>query len=141
MHICLGISVHLLPEERVLGGIDIFLPYIKDYFLTFKGKSIRTAEWKEHLYIYWSVHGGPEKVKTLDSVDWNAWLYGEGVDLPVKMEYDESLAQTAYELAERWDAARGVNSDTPDFKATDLDSFDSNQISGAQVIQYRQLQY
>ena len=28
-----------------------------------------------------------------------AWLHGEGTELPVKMEYDTTLAQQAYDLA------------------------------------------
>ena len=35
------------------------------------GKSITTTQWKDHLYAYWTKHGGEEKVKILDSVDWD----------------------------------------------------------------------
>lgn len=35
------------------------------------GQSISTEMWKEHLYNYWSKHGGEEKIKILDGVDWN----------------------------------------------------------------------
>lgn len=45
------------------------------------------------------------------------------------MEYDISLAKQAYDLAERWDAARSKSVDSLDFKPTDLDSFDTNQKS------------
>lgn len=58
-----------------------------------------------------------------------AWFYGEGLSLPVEMEYDLSLAKQAYNLAERWDAARSKSVDSLDFKSTDLDSFDTNQKS------------
>lgn len=54
-----------------MGGLDAFLPYVRDYVNTFMGKSINTDIWKEHLYNYWRTHGGEEKVKILDSVDWN----------------------------------------------------------------------
>ena len=46
----------------------------------FMGRSITTQQWKDHLYDYFQNHGGQEKVKLLDSVDWNvgnsllAWL-------------------------------------------------------------------
>ncbi|KAJ7630308.1 peptidase family M1-domain-containing protein [Roridomyces roridus] len=118
----------LLHIEQTIGGLDVFLPYVKDYVSTFMGKSITTDQWKNHLYEYYTQNGGPEKVKLLDSIDWNAWLYGEGVKLPVDMEktYDSSLAQAAYALAERWDASRG--GDASSFKKGDLDGFDSNQI-------------
>jgi leukotriene-A4 hydrolase len=115
--------------ERTLGGLDVFLPYVKDYVETFIGQSITTAQWKEHLFSYWEKHGGPEKIKALNTVDFDAWFYGEGVELPVKMEYDLTLAETAYKLAERWDAARNAT-DIPklDFKKSDLEGFNSNQI-------------
>ena len=59
-----------------------------------------------------------------------AWLHGEGIELPVKMEYDMTLAKRAYELAARWDASRATSDVSElDFKESDLDGFDSNQIS------------
>jgi len=115
--------------EQTLGGLEIFLPYVKDYVETFIGKSITTAQWKEHLYGYWGKHGGSEKVKALDSINWDAWFYGEGTELPVEMSYDTTLAKAAYDLAERWDAARrDTDTSKLDFKETDLQDFDSNQI-------------
>lgn len=141
--------------ERTLGGLDAFLPYVRDYVNTFMGQSITTEQWKSHLYGYYKEHGGEEKVKALDSVDWNvscfplsfgyahrliylaqAWFYGEGLTLPVKMEYDMTLAKQAYALAEQWDASRSI----PDisklqFKKTDLDTFNSNQIGMPLIIQ------
>jgi len=95
---------------------------------TFIGKSITTAQWKAHLYSYWEKHGGTEKVKALDSVNWDAWFYGEGVELPVKMDYDLTLAQKAYKLAKRWDAAREIDISKVDFTKSDLKEFNSNQI-------------
>ena len=127
MSACLFYS-RLYSTERTLGGLDVFLPYVKDYVEAFIGKSITTAQWKAHLYSYWEKHGGAEKIKALDSVNWDAWLYGEGVDLPVKMDYDLTLAETAYKLAERWDAARTTDISKLDFKESDLKDFNSNQI-------------
>lgn len=117
-----------ISAERTLGGLDVFLPYVKDYVETFIGKSITTAQWKDHLYAYWQKNGDPEKIKALDSVDWNAWFYGQGTQLPVHMEYDLSLAEKAYKLAERWDAARNTEVSHLDFKDSDLKDFNSNQI-------------
>ncbi|KAJ7116299.1 hypothetical protein C8R44DRAFT_832437 [Mycena epipterygia] len=122
-------SNFILHLERTLGGLDVFLPYVKDYVQTFIGKSITTQQWKAHLYEYYTKNGGPEKIKLLDSIDWNAWFYGEGLKLPVKMEYDDSLAQEAYALANRWDASRSVAEVSGlDFKKSDLDTFSSTQI-------------
>lgn len=136
LSLCWPLKFLDFPPERTLGGIDAFLPYIKDYFTTFKGKSITTAQWKDHLYAYWTTHGGPEKVEALDSVDWGAWLHGEGIHLPVKMEYDESLAQAAYDLAQRWDNVRNRGGNETDFQESDLESFNSNQISPPRVVYF-----
>ncbi len=62
-------SNFILHLERTLGGLDVFLPYIYDYVKTFQGKSISTKQWKDHLYAYYAQN--PEKVKALDSVDWD----------------------------------------------------------------------
>ncbi|KLO11271.1 hypothetical protein SCHPADRAFT_855590, partial [Schizopora paradoxa] len=121
-------SNFLLYLERILGGLDVFLPYVRDYVETFMGQSITTEMWKEHLYNYWTKHGGEEKIKILNSVDWNTWFYGEGLTLPVEMEYDTTLAREAYALADKWDASRNFNITSLEFKKTDLDGFDTNQI-------------
>ena len=63
------------PTERILGGLDIFLPYVKDYVETFIGKSITSEQWKEHLYAYFSKSGDPEKIKALDGVNWDVSLF------------------------------------------------------------------
>ena len=51
------------------------------------------------------------------------------MDLPVKLEYDTTLAKQAYELAARWDAARS-SPDLSQFKAEDIKDFNTNQMSG-----------
>ena len=43
------------------------------------------------------------------------------------MKYDLTLAQQAYALAGCWDASRGKDISSLDFKSNDLDDFDSNQ--------------
>jgi leukotriene-A4 hydrolase len=117
----------LLHLERTLGGLDVFLPYVKDYVNTYQGKSITTEMWKEHLYTYFRKHGGEDKINALNSVDFNAWLHGDGMELPVKMEYDDTLAKQAYEIAEKWNRARDIPVDKLPFKASDVESLNSNQ--------------
>ncbi|KAF9014887.1 peptidase family M1-domain-containing protein [Cyathus striatus] len=118
----------LLYLERILGGLEEFLPYVKDYVGTFMGQSITTGQWKDHLYEYYKTHGSPENIKALDDVDWNAWFYGEGLELPVLLTYDTTLATVAYNLAERWNVARSTDTSKLDFRETDLDDFNGNQI-------------
>ncbi|KAF8633192.1 hypothetical protein AX15_001489 [Amanita polypyramis BW_CC] len=119
----------LLYLERHLGGLDAFLPYVKDYVNTFMGKSITTDQWRTHLYNYFRESGDDEKVKALDRVDWNAWLHGEGLELPVTLVYDMTLAENAFTLADRWDNSRSVvDISQLDFKQSDLEGLDANQI-------------
>jgi len=117
----------ILHLERTLGGLDVFLPYIREYVNTFTGKSITADQWKTHLYDYYRRNGGDEKVKLLDSVDWQAWFYGEGLKLPVELKYDTTLATQAYELAAKWDASRNTAVAKLTFSASDLSNFSSNQ--------------
>lgn len=58
------------PVERTVGGLDIFLPYVRDYVNAFMGKSITTDQWKEHLYTYFEKHH-LEKVGALDGINWD----------------------------------------------------------------------
>ncbi|KAK2459750.1 hypothetical protein APHAL10511_008182 [Amanita phalloides] len=119
----------LLYLEQQVGGLDVFLPYVRDYVNTFMGKSITTDQWKAHLYKYFTENGGDEKVRILDKVDWNAWLHGEGLELPVKLDYDVTLAEKAFALADRWNASRSVPDVSQlDFNESDLEGLDTNQI-------------
>ncbi|KAK0236610.1 hypothetical protein EDD85DRAFT_952572 [Armillaria nabsnona] len=63
--------------DRTIGGLDVFLPYVSDYVNMFMGKSITTNEWKAHLYAYYEKHGGPERIKAFDSIDWDAYSLAE----------------------------------------------------------------
>ncbi|KAG8882806.1 hypothetical protein FRB97_007740 [Tulasnella sp. 331] len=122
-------SNFLLYLERQLGGLDIFLPYIRDYVQTFRGKSIRTDDWKEHIFKYFEANGGKEKLDILNAVDYEAWLHGEGLELPVAIKYDTTLAQQSYDLAEKWDKSRETKDpSTLNFSEGDLKPLSSNQI-------------
>ncbi|GAA5864072.1 hypothetical protein JCM8547_005126 [Rhodosporidiobolus lusitaniae] len=119
----------LLYLERLVGGLEVFNPYHKDYVKTFSGKVLTTAEWEKHFWSYWSQF--PEREKILkEKVDWNAWLNGEGLELPVKMEYDLTLATACYTLAKKWLSVR--NASRMDLRASfsksDLASFSATQI-------------
>ncbi|KAG8897701.1 hypothetical protein FRB99_007980, partial [Tulasnella sp. 403] len=121
-------SNFLLYLERQLGGLDVILPYLQDYVKTFRGKSIRTDDWKAHLFKYFEANGGKEKVDILNKVDFEAWLHGEGLDLPVPIPYDTTLAQKAYDLARAWDESRSKDTTNLPFSESDLKDFSSNQI-------------
>ncbi|KAH7106395.1 peptidase family M1-domain-containing protein [Auriculariales sp. MPI-PUGE-AT-0066] len=119
-------SNFLLYLENTLGGKDVLLRFASDYVNTFTGKSITTDQWKEHLYAYFKKND-PKKIEALDSVDWDAWFFGQGESLPVQPQYDTTLAEKAYALAKRWDDSRGSPSSKLSFKKEDLDDFTSNE--------------
>lgn len=118
----------LLYLERVVGGLDVFAPYIKAYFETFAGQSISTQEWQEHLLAFFASN---EKASAaLRQVDWDAWLHGEGLELPVKLEYNETLAVEAFALAARWEQAIAQQVPVGDsqFSPRDMEGWNTNQV-------------
>lgn len=91
---------------------------------TFKGKSLDTVMWKNHLFKYFDDQ--PEVISQLKTVDWEAWLHGHGLELPVRPKYDTSLADDAHALAKKWNMARKDTS--VKFSPEDIKGFSSNQI-------------
>jgi leukotriene-A4 hydrolase len=69
--------------EKLLGGDEIFEPYLRAHVQEFAGRSINTNDWKDFLYSFMAKNFGDEKgqelVKLLDTVDWDAWLSGVGM--------------------------------------------------------------
>ncbi|GJN94354.1 hypothetical protein Rhopal_007428-T1 [Rhodotorula paludigena] len=121
----------LLYLERVVGGLEVFTPYQKDYIKSFMGKSVSTSDWERHFWEYWNRY--PEKAQKLrDEVDFDAWLNGTGLELPVKMEYDTSLADAAYALAQRWSDARRAS--LANLEARFSRDADLGQLSSTQII-------
>jgi len=65
-------SNFLLYLERTVGGLEHFLPYMKDYVKTFTNTSITTDQWRDHLFDYFGRQpNGAEYLKKLEQVDWN----------------------------------------------------------------------
>ncbi|KNZ48379.1 hypothetical protein VP01_570g6 [Puccinia sorghi] len=91
----------LLYLEGVVGGLEVFLPYASDYVKTFKGKSLDTTMWKDHLFNYFDAQ--PEVMSKLKAVDWEA-----------------------YALARKWNKARSDAS--VKFGPEDIEGFSSNQV-------------
>ncbi|WFD34894.1 leukotriene-A4 hydrolase [Malassezia cuniculi] len=114
----------LLHIERVVGGLDVFLPYVRAYFFAFQGRSVTTEDWKNHLFAYYA--GSEEITERLKSIDFDAWLHGEGLELPVKMEYDTSLAEAAFGLAARWE--RRIEGKDEKFSAADIEGWTAGQV-------------
>ncbi|SPO19828.1 related to leukotriene-A4 hydrolase [Ustilago trichophora] len=121
-------SNFLLYLERTVGGLDNFLPYAKSYFHAFYNRSVTTQEWREHLFAFYKDNA--EATAALNKVDWDAWFHGEGLELPVKMEYDTTLAEQAFTLANRWiQVIEGHSSlDKAGFKREDIQGWSANQV-------------
>lgn len=102
-------SNFLLHLERTVGGLDVFMPYIKEYVKTYNGYSITTDQWRSHLFDYFGkVENSQEILKNLGKLDWDAvgplypifrlklihqWLHGDGPDLAVDVKYDDTLSK------------------------------------------------
>ncbi|WAR25725.1 LKHA4-like protein [Mya arenaria] len=75
--------------EQLLGGPDVFEPYVRAYIDEFKYKSITTQDWKDFLFNYFKKEVAEGK---LDGVDWEGWLYKKGVP-PQKPNYDTTMME------------------------------------------------
>uniref|UniRef100_T1JM78 Leukotriene A(4) hydrolase n=1 Tax=Strigamia maritima TaxID=126957 RepID=T1JM78_STRMM len=84
--------------ENLVGGADVFEPFLKTYIEKFSKKSVDTNQWKEFFLEYFSVLISDDR---LAEIDWNAWLYTPGLP-PVVPKFDDSLAIECKLLCERW---------------------------------------
>ncbi|KAL0249760.1 leukotriene A-4 hydrolase/aminopeptidase [Cryptococcus tetragattii IND107] len=113
--------------EQTVGGLEVFLPYMKDYVKTFEGYAITTEQWRAHLFHYFgSLKNGEEVVRKLGKVDWDEWVHGDGSDLCVDIKYDDTLSKACYDLAEKWNHAR-ESEDFSRFSPKDIENFSSTQ--------------
>lgn len=62
----------MLYLERTVGGLEVFLPYMKSYVETFTDSSITTAQWRAHLFDYFGKQPNSEEyLRKLGQVDWD----------------------------------------------------------------------
>lgn len=119
-------STFLLYLERLVGGLDVFLPFIRSYFKAFYNRSVSTEEWKQHLFDFYK--GNDTIIRNLEGVNWDAWFHGEGKALPSPVPFDESLAEQVYSLVQRWtDVIQGHKVDGS-FSPADIAGWDPNQV-------------
>ncbi|KAI9010769.1 peptidase family M1-domain-containing protein [Hyaloraphidium curvatum] len=126
--------------EQLLGGPEVFEPYLKHYIARFAYKSLTTDEWKADLFAYFAdpknPGAGPAATEKLENgVEWDAWFFGLGMP-PVKNKFDDTLAKEADALAARWkEAMASAPADTAAapayyaglFKPDDIADFNSAQ--------------
>ncbi|KAL8674803.1 MAG: hypothetical protein Q9168_000784 [Polycauliona sp. 1 TL-2023] len=85
--------------EKLLGKPhwDRFIPH---YFSKYKGKSLDSYDFKSTLLSFFE--NDEATMKKLGEVDWNTWFYKPG--LPPKPDFDTSLVDVCYALADKWKA-------------------------------------
>ena len=114
--------VFLYYLEKLLGQ-STFDQFISHYFSTFAQKSVDSFEFKDTIRAFFA--NNADASKKLTDLDWDSWFYKPG--FPEKPDYDTSLADVVYALAEKWeDRARGKASFEP--SPADIKGLTSNQI-------------
>ncbi|KAI5781244.1 peptidase family M1-domain-containing protein [Geopyxis carbonaria] len=97
---------------------DKFIPY---YFKKFHQKSLTSFDFKDTLLEFFA--SDKEAAAALSELDWDYWFYAPG--LPKKPDYDTTLVDMCYALAECWKTI-----DTVEFtpRASDIQGWSSGQI-------------
>ncbi|KAJ8963063.1 hypothetical protein NQ318_018527 [Aromia moschata] len=111
--------------EMTVGGPDVFEPFLRKYFDTFKYKSIETKDFQAFFDSYFSEN------PAIKSIDWQTWLHSPGMP-PIIPDYDISLAIVCDNLIEKflkWDG-EGVIPITPD---------DKKDLTSSQIIYFLQV--
>lgn len=85
--------------ERLVGreNFDKFIPH---YFTKWSGKSLDSFEFKETFLDFFNGLGNEEIRQKVAGIDWEDKFYTPG--LPPKPEFDTSLANMCYDLANKW---------------------------------------
>lgn len=97
--------------------------HLAQYFRTFKQKSLDTSEFTLCLFAFFA----PDSAATglLHTVDFNHWYYAPG--LPPKPDFDTSLVDVCYALADKWASlSSSPSSFTP--QKSDIDGLSANQL-------------
>ena len=105
--------------EQLLGGPQVFEPFLKAYIEKFKYKSIDTNDFKSFFTNYFK-----RKISLLKSIDWNVWLNSTGMP-PIIPDYDQTLSKECTALAKRWITAS--DNKLSQFSAKDISSMDAWQ--------------
>lgn len=105
--------------ERKL-TLEVFDPFIKHYFRKFRYTSLDSAQFVKELYDFY-----PEKTSILDSIDWDTWLFGQG--LPEYPNFDASLADEVNELVGQWEEFIGGKSNSIPFTEASISGYSTNQ--------------
>ncbi|KAF4125757.1 leukotriene-A4 hydrolase [Geosmithia morbida] len=86
--------------ERVVGreNFDKFIPH---YFQKWSGKSLDSWEFRDTFLDFFNGLGDEDLEKKVAAIDWEDRYYSPG--MPPKPEFDTTLADQCYSLAEKWE--------------------------------------
>lgn len=114
-------STFLYQLEKLIGR-DKWDKFIPHYFTEYKERSVDSYEFKSTLLSFFE--SDKDASQKLQSLDWDSWFYKPG--FPPKPDFDTTLADECYDLADKWEAK---NKGETDFKpgASDIKSFTANQ--------------
>jgi len=91
-------STFLRYMEELVGGKNIFEPFLRSYLEKHAYKSVDTDEFKSFFIEYFDRTG---RGREIEKIDWDLWLNGEGMP-PVIPKYDDTLAKICENLAFTW---------------------------------------
>ncbi|KAL9039362.1 MAG: hypothetical protein Q9180_002576 [Flavoplaca navasiana] len=109
--------------EKLLGKEqwDKFIPH---YFSKYKGKSLDSYDFKSTLLDFFEKDEVARR--KLDEVDWDVWFYKPG--LPPKPDFDTSLVDVCYALADQWKTFIPNEKSGFQPEAKDIEGWMANQI-------------
>lgn len=115
-------SCFLYYLEKILGGPEVFEPFLKKYLEKYQYQTVTTDDWKECLEEYFH-----DKKDVLKQVDWKAWLYTPGMPpVDVINWYDTTLTVPCTTLSDRW--LKASEGDLDSFSADDIKDFTPPQV-------------
>jgi len=115
-------SLFLRYLEHKVGGLDVMLRWLKEYFKTYRFKSLYTEDMKKHFLNHMEK---VEKVSenALKSIEWDAFLKAPGMPpFDPTTIYDKSLTEKCTVLARKWIDQTGEGC-----TSSDLEAFQSKQ--------------
>ncbi|KAK5940825.1 Leucyl aminopeptidase yscIV [Knufia obscura] len=115
--------VFLYYIEKLIGK-DKFDGFIPHYFEVWSGRSLDSYDFKMTLLEFFGED--KEISKKLESIDWDSWFYKPG--FPPKPEFDTSLVDEVYSLADKWQGFTRGGADGFEPQPGDVKGWSANQL-------------
>ncbi|KAK5953252.1 Leucyl aminopeptidase yscIV [Knufia fluminis] len=115
--------VFLYYIEKLIGK-DKFDGFIPHYFEVWSGRSLDSYDFKMTLLEFFGED--KEISKKLESIDWDSWFYKPG--FPPKPEFDTSLVDEVYSLADKWQGSTRGGADGFEPQPGDVKGWSANQL-------------